>query len=176
MKISTLELSRTFDRDIELDNSIAALPKNVANGKKRAREEDDDMVINGKNGTVNGEDDNDEAEDEDEDVDEWAHDQEINPETAARKRRMGIMKEHLDLLAQDSYHFVKMEGNRGLGEWSVDYGSLTKIMKQVEMEKIIEQRFGGVATRLLRILQEKGKLDEKQVIISVNTFSILREY
>ncbi|KAF8426620.1 RNA polymerase III subunit RPC82-domain-containing protein [Tirmania nivea] len=161
-KISTLELSRTFDKDIELDNSIAAVLKNITNGKKRARD-DDDMGINGRNGSVNGI-DNDEDEDEDEDVDEWAQDeQEMNPETAAKKRRMGIIKEHLNLLAQDSYHFVKSEGNRGLGEWSVDFGDIMKTIKQVEMEKIIEQRFGGVGLRLLRILQEKGKLDEKQL-------------
>lgn len=161
-KLSTLELSRTFDKDLELDNSIAAVPKNITNGKKRAHD-DDDMGINDRNGAVNGIDD-EEDQDDDEDVDEWAQDeQEMNPETAAKKRRMGIIKEHLDLLAQDSYHFVKSEGNRGLGEWSVDFGGLMKILKQVEMEKIIEQRFGGVGLRLLRILQEKGKLDEKQL-------------
>ena len=103
--------------------------------------------------------------DDDDEVDEWAEEEEeINPETAAKKRRMGVMKEHLDLLAQDSYHFVKCEGNRGLGEWSIDFAALGKTMKQVELEKIIEQRFGTVATRLLRILKEKGKLDEKQVL------------
>jgi len=155
-KISTLELSRTFDKDIELDNSIAAVPKNISIGKKRARGGDMEM-----DGIDDGDDD---GEDEDEDVDEWAQDeQELNPETAAKKRRMGIIKEHLDLLAQDPYHFVKSEGNRGLGEWSVSFGELMKTMKQAEMEKIIEQRFGGVGLRLLRILQEKGKLDEKQV-------------
>jgi len=166
-KISTLELSRTFDKDIELDNSIAAVPKNITNGKKRAR--DDDMGVNGRSGAVNGIDDDDEDEDEDEDPDEWAQNEhEMNPETAAKKRRMGIIKEHLDLLAQDSYHFVKSEGNRGLGEWSVDFGGLMKTIKQVEMEKVIEQRFGGVGLRLLRILQEKGKLDEKQVTLVPN--------
>ncbi|KAF8468344.1 RNA polymerase III subunit RPC82-domain-containing protein [Kalaharituber pfeilii] len=162
LKISTLELSRTFDKDIELGDTIAPLPKNTVNGKKRPNDfNDDDMGLNRANGTGNGD---DEAEDdEDEERDEWAEDQEVNPETAAKKRRMAIIKDHLDLLAQDSYPFVKSEGNRGLGEWSVDFGALIKTMKQVEIEKIIEQRFGGVATRLLRILQEKGKLDEKQL-------------
>ena len=167
-KISTLELSRTFDKDIELNSSIAAIPKNITNSKKRARD-DDDMGINGRNEAANSIDNEDEDEDEDEDVDEWAEDeQETNPETAAKKRHMGTIKEHLDLLAQDSYHFVKSEGNRGLGEWSVDFGGLMKTIKQVEMEKIIGQRFGGVGLRLLRILQEKGKLDEKQVTLASN--------
>lgn len=164
LKISTLEISRIFDKDIELDNTIAALPKSNANGKKRPLNNGDDGggIINGPNRGINGEDEEDD-EDEDDEMDEWDDAEELNPETAAKKRRMGIIKDHLDLLAQDSFRFVKSEGNRGLGEWSVDFTSLMKTMKQVEMEKIIEQRFGGVATRLLRILQEKGKLDEKQV-------------
>lgn len=136
------------------------------NGRKRCHSEsdgdgdEDGVGVRGKDEVIRGHDDTV----DDEEVDEWALDeQELNPETVAKKRRMGIIKEHLDLLAQDSYHFVKSEGHRGLGEWSVDFGHLIKIMKQVEIEKIIEQRFGGVATRLLRILQDKGKLGEKQV-------------
>ena len=137
------------------------------NGRKRCRSESDGdgdgVRAKSKDEAIRRENGHDEEVD-DEEVDEWALDeQELNPETVAKKRRMGIIKEHLDLLAQDSYHFVKSEGHRGLGEWSVDFGHLIKIMKQVEIEKIIEQRFGGVATRLLRILQDKGKLGEKQV-------------
>ena len=87
----------------------------------------------------------------------------MDPEAIAKKKRMNLIKMHLEILAQDSYHFVNLEGTRALGEWSVDFAALTKTLKQVEFEKIIEQKFGGIATRLLRILQDKGKLDEKQV-------------
>lgn len=50
-----------------------------------------------------------------------------------------------------------------MGEWSVNYKELGKLMKQIEVEKVVEERFGSMGTRLLRIIKEKGRIDEKQV-------------
>lgn len=77
-----------------------------------------------------------------------------------------MIKQHLELLAEDSFKFLRLESNRGMGEWSVNYKELGKLMKQIEVEKVVEERFGGMGTRLLRIIKEKGRVDEKQVCVS----------
>lgn len=79
---------------------------------------------------------------------------------------MSMIKQHLELLAEDSFKFLQLESNRGMGEWSVNYKELGKLMKQIEVEKVVEERFGGMGTRLLRIIKEKGRVDEKQVCVS----------
>ena len=95
--------------------------------------------------------------------DDWDEDTDMDPEAKKRKKRMGMIKQHLQLLAEDSYNFLRSEGNRGMGEWSVNYKELGKTMRTLELEKIVEERFESTGTRLLRIIRDKGKLDEKQV-------------
>ncbi|KAI9775081.1 MAG: RNA polymerase III subunit C82 [Geoglossum umbratile] len=174
--ISTLELSATLNKEIDLFNSIGKVPtakidaraqKFPANRRKRRRlesnadaagsaEDEDEDESGGASGV--GSDSDDHWGDEDFGVsaagDSIAKDQ---------KSRMAEIKKHLQLLAEDSYRFVRLVGSRGLGEWTVDFGALTTILKQTELESIITERFDGIATRLVRILNEKGKLDEKQV-------------
>lgn len=107
--------------------------------------------------------------DDDEEEDEWSHDDNdanADPEASRKKKRMSMIKQHLELLAEDSFKFLRLESNRGMGEWSVDYKELGKLMKQIEVEKVVEERFGGMGTRLLRIIKEKGRVDEKQVCVS----------
>lgn len=88
----------------------------------------------------------------------------MDPEAVNRKSSMKLIKQHLMLLGEDSYRFLTSVGNRGMGEWSVNYKELGKTMRSLELEKIVEERFESVGTRLLRIIKDKGKLDEKQVI------------
>lgn len=107
--------------------------------------------------------------DDDEEEDEWSHDDNdagADPEASRKKKRMSMIKQHLELLAEDSFKFLRLESNRGMGEWSVNYKELGKLMKQIEVEKVVEERFGGMGTRLLRIIKEKGRVDEKQVCVS----------
>jgi DNA-directed RNA polymerase III subunit RPC3 len=90
---------------------------------------------------------------------------ELDQEAKEGKKRMEIIKQHLQLLAEDSFKFVTLEGNRGMGEWSVNYKELGKSLRSLEVEKIVEERFKDVGLRLLRVLKDKGRLDEKQVYI-----------
>lgn len=163
IKLSVLELSKTFDFSIELDNSIAAPPKEVSRGRKRSLEDSDDESPKHLNGNA-------EDEDEDEEEDEWADHEEndnADPEASKKKKRMTIIKQHLQLLAEDSFKFLKHESTRGMGEWSINYKELGKLIKQLEVEKVVEERFGSMGTRLLRIVKDKGKLDEKQVCSTI---------
>jgi DNA-directed RNA polymerase III subunit RPC3 len=177
--ISTLELSATLSRDIDLINSIGKIPivkvdtrakKLSANRRKRRKLEFDAGIV----GSASSDEDGGEDEDGnisgmDSDSDDHWGDEDFGLSTAGssvakdQKSRMTEIKKHLQLLAEDSYRFVRLVGSRGLGEWTVDFGALTKILRQTELENIITERFDGVATRLVRILNEKGKLDEKQV-------------
>ena len=45
--------------------------------------------------------------------------------------------------------------------WSVDYRGLSRHLLTTTIFQIINSRFGPLATRLVRILHQKGKLDEK---------------
>ena len=77
---------------------------------------------------------------------------------------MSSIKQHLHLLAEDEHEFVRLtEKDNGLVEWSVDFRALSGQLRQYELEKTITARFGTVATRMVRIFLDKGKLDEKQI-------------
>lgn len=77
--------------------------------------------------------------------------------------QIAVVNQHLKLLAQDPHAFVRQTAGRGQGEWTVDFELLAKDLIQFELEALLTARFGGNATRVVRILQKKGKLDEKQV-------------
>ncbi|KAA8913219.1 RNA polymerase III subunit RPC82-domain-containing protein [Sphaerosporella brunnea] len=168
IKLSCLELSRNFNRDINLEGSIALPPKEVkAKARKRSYEDsDDDMTIRNGSSKPNGKSrhGSNESDGESEEEDEWAEeDGDMDPDAAEKRKRMTLIKQHLMLLAEDSYRFLTNEGNRGMGEWSVNYKELGKTMRNLELEKIVEERFESTGTRLLRIIKDKGKLDEKQI-------------
>jgi DNA-directed RNA polymerase III subunit RPC3 len=169
IKLSCLELSRGLPDDIELEGSIAVPPKEAkSKARKRSYEDSEDEAPRKNGSKTNGKGCHDEGEgEESEGTDEWAEEDDIDPEANRKKKRMKLIKQHLQLLAEDSYKFLHSEGNRGMGEWSVNYKELGKIMRDIELEKIVEERFEGVGTRLLRIIKDKGKLDEKQVIIRI---------
>lgn len=165
-KLSVLELFKSFDPTIELENTIAHPPKEPTKARKRTYDSDDEPRTNGKklNGKRKHESDEEDDEEEDEEEDEWANNEDdADPEASRKKKRMSMIKQHLELLAEDSFKFIRLESNRGMGEWSVNYKELGKLMKQIEIEKVVEERFGSMGTRLLRIIKEKGRIDEKQV-------------
>ena len=165
IKLSCIELSRSFPDDIVLDGSIAMPPKEVITKSRKRSYEDSDDDAPRKNGKLNGKgkhlEDSDEESDE---VDEWAaEDDDMDSDAVEKKKRMKLIKQHLLLLAEDGYKFLTSESNKGMGEWTVNYKELGKIMRAIELEKIAEERFESTGTRLLRIIKDKGKLDEKQV-------------
>jgi DNA-directed RNA polymerase III subunit RPC3 len=148
-------------------------PKEVkTKARKRSYEDsDDDTIRNGSKPNGKSRHGSNESDEESEEEDEWADEEgDMDPDALAKRRRMALIKQHLMLLAEDSYHFLTSEGNRGMGEWSVNYKELGKTMRNLELEKIVEERFDTTGTRLLRIIKDKGKLDEKQVNIISSLF------
>ncbi|KAI1452888.1 RNA polymerase III subunit RPC82-domain-containing protein [Annulohypoxylon moriforme] len=76
-------------------------------------------------------------------------------------RRLHEMRQHLLILAESSQGFVRHCGGNDFGEWTVDFEPLIQHLKFLELDTIIENRFGRQGLRLTRILREKGKIDDK---------------
>jgi DNA-directed RNA polymerase III subunit RPC3 len=72
---------------------------------------------------------------------------------------------HLQLLAADDCHLLRKCGNRGLGEWTVDYDRVIERLKEIELDAIIHENFGKTGHRLTRIMRKMGKLEEKQLSV-----------
>lgn len=76
-------------------------------------------------------------------------------------QRLHQMRQHLLILADSKQGFVRHCGGRDFGEWTVDFEPLMQHLKFVELDTMIENRFGRHGLRLTRILREKGKIDDK---------------
>lgn len=82
-------------------------------------------------------------------------------EGSAPKSRMDHMRQHLLLLCEGKRHFLRHCGAQGRGQFTVDFDLLMNGLRELEMDRVIEQTHGRHGLRLTRILREKGKLDEK---------------
>ncbi|KAH7321026.1 RNA polymerase III Rpc82, C-terminal [Stachybotrys elegans] len=82
-------------------------------------------------------------------------------EEASNETRIERMRQHLLLLAESKYRFVRHCGTMSRGQWAVDFDLVMKRLRDSELDAFIEQSYGRHGLRLTRILREKGKLDEK---------------
>ncbi|KAF4625732.1 hypothetical protein G7Y89_g12428 [Cudoniella acicularis] len=80
-----------------------------------------------------------------------------------RENRMTQVKNHLQLLAEDEYKFIRKCGIRGVGEWTVDFARLVGFMREAELDQLLFENFGQSGRRLARMMRKLGKLDEKQL-------------
>ncbi|KAL4759526.1 putative DNA directed RNA polymerase III subunit Rpc82 [Aspergillus foveolatus] len=84
--------------------------------------------------------------------------------------------QHLSLLAQPPLNLASKRLNGGIINWTVEFRHLARKLRHLELERIVEARYGDVALRVLRVLQAKGKLDEKRLQeISLLPFKDLRQ-
>ena len=97
----------------------------------------------------------DDEEDEDEDEDD-------NPGGNSQSRIFQI-EQHLSLLAQEPYLFATRKMESGIITWAVEFRHLARKLRHLELERLIEARFGSVAVRVVRVLGAKGRLDEKRL-------------
>ena len=78
------------------------------------------------------------------------------------------MADHLQSLADDSTLFIRPANGRaekGEEEWTVNLLSLRHYLRQSELERIVERKYGADALRLVRIIVEKSNIDQDQVIL-----------
>lgn len=90
---------------------------------------------------------------------------------ADRNQRLTLVEQHMALLAEHPRGFAQKVSTRGKGEWRVNFPALVRWMQRNEVEQVINAGHGSIATRIVRMLFAKGKLDEKQVA----TFSLMRQ-
>ncbi|KAI9367266.1 DNA-directed RNA polymerase III subunit rpc3 [Aspergillus egyptiacus] len=84
--------------------------------------------------------------------------------------------QHLSILAQPPFNLTSKRLNGGIITWTVEFRHLARKLRHLELERIIEARYGDVALRVIRVLQAKGKLDEKRLQeISLLPFKDLRQ-
>ena len=158
-KATTLEVSEYLDSSIELMASIKDASEickpSKTNSKKRKRadaEDDNDETSTQpgiKNGTHSGSDDGDSS---------TRHSAYHDPNF-----RLTLIDQYLENLAEHPKGFCRRVGNSGHGEWIVDFSTLSDNLIQAETENTILSRFGQIHTRIVRMLREKGKLDDKQI-------------
>ncbi|OJJ33080.1 hypothetical protein ASPWEDRAFT_159521 [Aspergillus wentii DTO 134E9] len=84
--------------------------------------------------------------------------------------------QHLCLLSQPPYNFTSKAVIGGVINWTVRFRHLARQLRNLELERMIEARYGDVALRVIRVLHAKGKLDEKRLQeISLLPFKDLRQ-
>lgn len=80
-----------------------------------------------------------------------------------REERIMAIDRHLKLASEHFLHFCQPASGRGSRNWTVKFHDITRALVQFELESVITSRFGPLATRVVRMLHDKGKLDEKQL-------------
>lgn len=134
------ELVLSLDPDLDLASAVGKVPPNqVEHGSALRVGEDDE-----------------ELDEEEWDEDEPGFEDSLLPPGS----RTQDVKLQLRLLAQEPHRLVHFLEN---GKVTVDFRHLVRQLKETELEDVITSRFGTLALRLVRILLEKGKLDEKQI-------------
>ncbi|RUP48784.1 LOW QUALITY PROTEIN: RNA polymerase III subunit RPC82-domain-containing protein [Jimgerdemannia flammicorona] len=74
-----------------------------------------------------------------------------------------LVHEYLELLQTDSAGFLRKEDERGAGLYVVAFDKLRDHLKRKVLDSVVREKYGSASCRLMKILSEKGKLDEKQV-------------
>ena len=82
-----------------------------------------------------------------------------------------LVQQHLLLLAEHPFQFATHHRRRHNRpeSWDVDFSHVVDRIRLVELEQIIVSRYEREGLRIVRILQEKGKLDEK----SIGSFALM---
>ncbi|PWY79556.1 DNA-directed RNA polymerase III subunit rpc3 [Aspergillus heteromorphus CBS 117.55] len=97
-------------------------------------------------------------------------------EASEKPSRIYEVDQHLSLLSQPPYNLTSKRMLSGLITWTVEFRHLARKLRHLELERVIEARYGDVALRVIRVLHAKGKLDEKRLQeISLLPFKDLRQ-
>ncbi|KAJ5470814.1 hypothetical protein N7530_008171 [Penicillium desertorum] len=92
------------------------------------------------------------------------------------KNRAYEIDQHLSILSQPPLNLTTKHVISGLPTWRVAFRGLARKLRHLELERMIESRYGDVALRVVRVLHAKGKLDEKRLQeISLLPFKDLRQ-
>jgi DNA-directed RNA polymerase III subunit RPC3 len=103
-------------------------------------------------------------------------DHEGSDDESSGPSRAWEINQHLQLLAQPPLNLTSCVELYGVPKWRVGFRGLARKLRHLELERMIESRYGDVAIRVIRVLHAKGKLDEKRLQeISLLPFKDLRQ-
>ncbi|KAJ5889710.1 RNA polymerase III Rpc82 C -terminal [Penicillium tannophilum] len=103
-------------------------------------------------------------------------DHEGSDDESSGPNRVWEINQHLQLLAQPPHNLTSCVELYGVPKWRVGFRGLARKLRHLELERMIESRYGDVAIRVIRVLHAKGKLDEKRLQeISLLPFKDLRQ-
>jgi len=89
----------------------------------------------------------------------WQINDPLDPTKLKTHERKALVEKHIDLLTHDPFHFATWVGR---GECRIDFEEIAKTLIQHELENTIFARKMPLGVKLIRALQRKGKLDERQ--------------
>lgn len=108
--------------------------------------------------------------------DDEHHDDTQEADASTGPSRAYEINQHLNLLAYPPYNLTSKIDPHGIIKWRVGFRGLARKLRHLELERLIETRYGDVALRVVRVLRAKGKLDEKRLQeISLLPFKDLRQ-
>lgn len=76
---------------------------------------------------------------------------------------LNVVKGYIQLLKKDTVGFLTLRDELGANQYAVNLKKIRNAMKQNLFEDIVTDKFGVASCRIVRILLDKGKLDESQV-------------
>jgi DNA-directed RNA polymerase III subunit RPC3 len=125
-------------------NGMAARPNGRSSTTKKQESDDEDGVRPSKRQKVTFEDEMADQEEE-------------------HQSRTVQLKNHLQILANDSCRFLTKVSPDGQGEWTVEFEHLSKYLRESELDKMILENYGPSGHRLVRMMRKVGKLEEKMI-------------
>ncbi|ORX71991.1 hypothetical protein DL89DRAFT_311521 [Linderina pennispora] len=84
-----------------------------------------------------------------------------------RKERAEIILALLEVLSSDSSGIVRKLEERGAGQFVIDFQLASNTLRNLCLDALVQEKFGALHARTVRILRDKQKLDEKVIAQSV---------
>lgn len=82
---------------------------------------------------------------------------EFGSENHPSKQR--LVQEYLDVLKSDTSKLLRKDDER----YSIAFDRMREQLRRKVLDAVIREKFGSASCRLMKILSEHGKLDDKQV-------------
>ncbi|CAN9124873.1 unnamed protein product [Alternaria alternata] len=81
--------------------------------------------------------------------------QPTDPAKLNMEERTKVVDKHIQMLAEDPFHFVTWHSRAGFSQWHIEFDEIARQMIQTEIENTISARKGSLGVKLVRALRKK---------------------